>query len=158
VTIDLSSGPTVTSSAAFHDWLRLELQARRMSQRQLAERSGVNHSTVSRIIRDQRWPSLSTAAKLARGLREPGGEADGTPALGGYPTTLPAPPTRVERALRSDDLLSDAQVRRVMAYYLALRSGRLGRTTPRAAARSTDLARVGAKTTLAAGSTAGAPS
>ena len=51
-----------------------------MSQRQLAQQSGVDHSTISRLIRGDRMPSLGTATKLARGLRELRDDAD-TPAV-----------------------------------------------------------------------------
>jgi transcriptional regulator with XRE-family HTH domain len=39
---------TTPTDRAFNEWLRVELRARRMSQRQLAQRSGVAHSTISR--------------------------------------------------------------------------------------------------------------
>ena len=48
-----------------------------MSQRQLALQSGVDHSTISRLIKGDRMPSLGTATKLARGLREIRDDADG---------------------------------------------------------------------------------
>jgi transcriptional regulator with XRE-family HTH domain len=112
---------------AFNEWLRAQLKARRMSQRQLAQQSGVDHSTISRLIRGDRMPSLGTAAKLVRGLRELPDEGD----LPEYLTVLgsgPVNPTaRVEYALRSDDLLTEAQVRQIMEYYLAVRMRRLGR-------------------------------
>ena len=47
-----------------------------MSQRQLALQSGVNHSTISRLIKEDRMPSLRTATKLARALRDIHDEAD----------------------------------------------------------------------------------
>ena len=50
-----------------------------MSQRQLAQQSGVDHSTISRLIRGDRMPSLGTATKLARGLREIRDDADTAP-------------------------------------------------------------------------------
>src|SRR5918995_1312155 len=49
----------------FRDWLTVQLRARRMSLRQLAHRSGVNVSTVSRIVRGERRPTLRTAVRLA---------------------------------------------------------------------------------------------
>jgi transcriptional regulator with XRE-family HTH domain len=39
-----------------------------MSQRMLAERSGVNHSTISRLISSGRKPSMATMARLADAL------------------------------------------------------------------------------------------
>ena len=67
-----------------------------MSQRQLAQQSGVDHSTISRLIRGDRMPSLGTATKLARGLRELRDDADTPQYLGlmssgsANPTHLPA--------------------------------------------------------------------
>ena len=61
---------TTQNGRAFNEWLRAQLKAKKMSQRQLAQQSGVDHSTISRLIRGDRMPSLGTATKLARGLRE----------------------------------------------------------------------------------------
>lgn len=116
---------SVQNGRPFNEWLRAQLKARKMSQRQLALQSGVDHSTISRLLRGDRTPSLGTATKLARGLRElrDDGESPGyfglTSSGGAHPTA------RVEYALRSDDLMSEPQVRQVMEYYLALRMRRL---------------------------------
>ncbi|HEU4673624.1 MAG TPA: helix-turn-helix transcriptional regulator [Candidatus Limnocylindrales bacterium] len=119
---------TNQNGRAFNEWLRAQLKAKKMSQRQLAQQSGVDHSTISRLIRGDRMPSLGTATKLARGLRELHDDAD-TPAYLGIVSTPQANPTaRVEYALRADELLSEAQVRQVMEYYLAVRMRRFGRT------------------------------
>jgi transcriptional regulator with XRE-family HTH domain len=119
---------TNQNGRAFNEWLRAQLKAKKMSQRQLAQQSGVDHSTISRLIRGDRMPSLGTATKLARGLRELRDDAD-TPAYLGVVSTPQANPTaRVEYALRADELLSEAQVRQVMEYYLAVRMRRFGRT------------------------------
>ena len=116
---------SVQNGRAFNEWLRAQLKAKKMSQRQLAQQSGVDHSTISRLIRGDRTPSLGTATKLARGLREIHDEAD-TPH---YFSVMAAgnshPTARVEYALRADDLLSEPQVRQVMEYYLAVRMRRL---------------------------------
>ena len=58
---------TSQNGRAFNEWLRGQLKAKKMSQRQLAQQSGVDHSTISRLIRGDRMPSLGTATKLARG-------------------------------------------------------------------------------------------
>ena len=71
---------TTQNGRAFNEWLRAQLKAKKMSQRQLAQQSGVDHSTISRLIRGDRMPSLGTATKLARGLRELRDDAD-TPAV-----------------------------------------------------------------------------
>ena len=52
---------TSSSGRAFNDWLRSQLKVKKMSQRQLAQQSGVDHSTISRLIRGDRMPSLGTA-------------------------------------------------------------------------------------------------
>src|SRR6185369_14532156 len=75
-------GMTRTNGRAFNEWLRAQLKAKKMSQRQLAQQSGVDHSTISRLVRGDRMPSLGTATKLARGLRELGENDDGPQYLG----------------------------------------------------------------------------
>lgn len=118
---------TTQNGRAFNEWLRAQLKAKKMSQRQLAQQSGVDHSTISRLIRGDRMPSLGTATKLARGLRELRDDAD-TPQYLGLVASGPANPTaRVEYALRADELLSEPQVRQIMEYYLAVRMRRYGR-------------------------------
>lgn len=121
---------SVQNGRAFNEWLRAQLKAKKMSQRQLAQQSGVDHSTISRLIRGDRTPSLGTATKLARGLREIHDEAD-TPQYFGLVGNAAANPTaRVEYALRGDDFLSEAQVRQIMEYYLAIRMRRLAGRPP----------------------------
>lgn len=102
---------------AFNKWLQAQLKARRLTQRQLAHKSGVDHSTVSRLIRGERVPSLRTAAMLARGLGLPDhfGRQDRLLGAGSSPTA------RVEYALRSDEALDEPWVRRIMDMYLTER-------------------------------------
>jgi transcriptional regulator with XRE-family HTH domain len=116
---------SVHNGRAFNEWLRTQLKAKRMSQRQLAQQSGVDHSTISRLVRGDRTPSLGTATKLARGLRELRDETETPQYFGLMGSSTSHPTARVEYALRSDDLLSEPQVRQVMEYYLALRMRRL---------------------------------
>jgi transcriptional regulator with XRE-family HTH domain len=116
------------SGRAFNEWLRAQLKAKKMSQRQLAQQSGVDHSTISRLIRGDRMPSLGTATKLARGLREIRDDAEAPQYLGAVASGAANPTARVEYALRADELLSEPQVRQVMEYYLAVRMRRFGRT------------------------------
>jgi transcriptional regulator with XRE-family HTH domain len=101
----------------FADWLETRLRARRISQRQLAARSGVDHATVSRLLRDGRIPSLATAAKLVRAV---GGteEPDALAALVGGDDEAMDPVCRVELALRSDPALDEPGVARLMRAYL----------------------------------------
>ena len=119
---------TTQNGRAFNEWLRTQLKAKKMSQRQLAQQSGVDHSTISRLIRGDRMPSLGTATKLARGLRELRDDADTTQYLGLVASGSMNPTARVEYALRADDLLTEPQVRQIMEYYLAVRIRRYGRT------------------------------
>jgi transcriptional regulator with XRE-family HTH domain len=105
----------------FRDWLTLQLRARRMSLRQLAHRSGVNVSTVSRIVRGERRPTLHTAVRLARVVRETADESSATRFFGSLTSDSLDPIREVERALRADDRLDDGDVRRVMHAYLEAR-------------------------------------
>jgi transcriptional regulator with XRE-family HTH domain len=92
-----------------------------MSQRQLAERSGVDHSTISRLVRGHRVPSLETATKLMRALDEFGP----SPALAELPGQSMA---RVEHALRADKALHERDIKKIMYCYLGSR-GRGGAST-----------------------------
>jgi len=119
---------TGQNERAFNEWLRAQLKAKKMSQRQLAQQSGVDHSTISRLIRGDRMPSLGTATKLARGLREIRDDADAPQYLGAVAAGTANPTARVEYALRADEVLSEPQVRQIMEYYLAVRMRRFGRS------------------------------
>lgn len=52
----------------FPAWLAAELLRRRMSQRVLALRCGIDHSTISRVVSGERAPLLVTARALLEGL------------------------------------------------------------------------------------------
>lgn len=101
-----------------------------MSQRQLAARSGVDHSSISRLIRGDRVPSLRTAIKLAQTI-----DPDGRDGADRWLATSISPnaAARVEYALRADDQLSEADIREVMLSYLSARQRRSG--TPRRVTR-----------------------
>jgi transcriptional regulator with XRE-family HTH domain len=119
---------TEQNGRPFNEWLRAQLRAKKMSQRQLAQASGVDHSTISRLVRGDRTPSLGTATKLARGLRELRDDADAPQYLGLVSSGATVNPTaRVEYALRADDALGEPQVRQIMEYYLAVRMRRYAR-------------------------------
>jgi len=141
---------TTQNGRAFNEWLRTQLKAKKMSQRQLAQQSGVDHSTISRLIRGDRMPSLGTATKLARGLRELRDDADTTQYLGLVASGPMNPTARVEYALRADDLLSEPQVRQIMEYYLAVRIRRYGRAfQPDADGRATSTPERGSDRSIA---------
>src|SRR6476646_5392980 len=91
---------TTQNGRACNEWLRAQLKAKKMSQRQLAQQSGVDHSTISRLVRGDRTPSLGTATKLARGLRELRDEADTPHYFGLMASNANHPTARVEYALR----------------------------------------------------------
>ena len=124
----------------FNEWLRAQLRAKKMSQRQLAQQSGVDHSTISRLIRGDRTPSLDTATKLARGLRELREDQEPTQYLGLLQQAPANPVARVEYALRADETLDEVDVRHLMETYLSARIRRMrgavarvtraGETTP----------------------------
>src|SRR5664280_2432269 len=116
--VDPEAAPAGSGGRAFTQWLRLQLRARKLTQRQLAQKSGVDHSTISRLMRGNRTPSLRTATLLARGLGFPQdrGWLDGQ-SFG----RSDSPAARVEYALRSDGLLTEAAVGRIMEIYLAAR-------------------------------------
>jgi transcriptional regulator with XRE-family HTH domain len=109
---------------SFNDWLRGQLKEKKMSQRQLALQSGVDHSTISRLIKGDRMPSLGTATKLARGLREITHESEGPAYFATLNSRAVLPTSRVEYALRGDDSLTEADVREVMQAYIAVRQRR----------------------------------
>ena len=118
------------AGAIFNLWLRRQLREKRITQRQLAERSGVDHSAISRLVRGQRAPGLETATKLAKALREIGGD-DEVPVY--FETAAQRevdPIARVEYALRGDDVLDDAAVRELMLAYLVVRRRRQERHVP----------------------------
>src|SRR3954453_3725215 len=118
---------TTQNGRAFNEWLRAQLKAKKMSQRQLAQQSGVDHSTISRLIRGDRMPSLGTATKFPGGPREIRDGSGTSVARGVVPVGPQNPTARVEYALRADEALSEPQVRQVMEYYLAVRVRRFSR-------------------------------
>ena len=116
---------TLQTPRSFNSWLRSQLKEKKMSQRQLALQSGVDHSTISRLIKGDRMPSLGTATKLARGLREIADEADGPAYFASLNSPAVLPTTRVEYALRGDETLTEADVRELMQAYITLRQRRM---------------------------------
>lgn len=105
----------------FNLWLRRRLRERRMSQRQLAALSGVDHSTISRLLLADRRPSLATATKLAEALGHVRGESEAADYFERVPEDTLFPARRVEMALRADESLSEEEVLRLMRIYLETR-------------------------------------
>lgn len=60
---------TLPRDGTFNRWLAAEMEQHGVGQRELATWARVDHSTVSRIVRSEREPSLAMAIALARGLR-----------------------------------------------------------------------------------------
>ena len=116
---------TLQTPRSFNAWLRSQLKEKKMSQRQLALQSGVDHSTISRLIKGDRMPSLGTATRLARGLREIADDADGPAYFSSLNARQVLPTTRVEYALRGDETLTEADVRELMQTYIQVRTRRL---------------------------------
>ena len=113
------AGPLV-----FNVWLRRQIRERRMSQRHLAMMSGVHHSTISRLLRGNRTPSLETAAKLVHALRLEWTDDQVATYFDLLPERTLFPTQRVESALRGDSDLDDNDVRAIMAHYLSVRHDR----------------------------------
>lgn len=133
------AGSGWAGTIVFNIWLRRRLRERRMTQRQLAARSGVDHSTISRLLSGDRTPSLATATKLAQALRELGENDDAIEYFERAPDAVVFPTRRVEAALLGDDDLTDDDVRQLMHAYLIARARRrrersVGSATPGAAA------------------------
>jgi transcriptional regulator with XRE-family HTH domain len=116
---------TFQTPRSFNSWLRSQLKEKKMSQRQLALQSGVDHSTISRLIKGDRMPSLGTATKLARGLREISDESEGPSYFASIGARQMLPTTRVEYALRGDDMLNEGDVRELMQAYITVRTRRV---------------------------------
>ena len=116
---------TFQTPRSFNSWLRGQLKEKKMSQRQLALQSGVDHSTISRLIKGDRMPSLGTATRLARGLREILDDADGPTYFAALTNRQMLPTTRVEYALRGDEALTESDVRELMQAYLSVRARRV---------------------------------
>jgi DNA-binding XRE family transcriptional regulator len=51
---------------SFAVWLSRQLRRQRISQRELARRGGLDHSTISRILMGARAPSWSTMQRIAQ--------------------------------------------------------------------------------------------
>jgi transcriptional regulator with XRE-family HTH domain len=124
------AGHGLAGAVVFNLWLRRQMRERRMSQRQLAHLSGVDHSTISRLMQGERMPSLATATRLARALRKITGDGDASAYFARMLEDSVFPTARVEMALRADETLDDDDVRAVMNAYLAVRTRRGGTRAP----------------------------
>jgi len=101
----------------FREWLARKIAMRGLSHAQLALHSGVDRSTVGRILAGDRSPSLDTAVRLVGAIDD---------------AALPAVFTRfarqgdhhnrIARALREDPQLSEDAASRLLRCYRELRS------------------------------------
>ena len=105
---------------AFGEWLRARMQARRMTQRQLARKAGIDHSTISRLLRGHRLPTLQTALQLQAALDPAGRPSASRDSPDLHPTILSA-------MLRSDGYLTDDEIGTVVELYARLVAARGGR-------------------------------
>lgn len=58
--------PPRSVAGDFAGWLRDAMAARRLSTRGVAARCGIDHSTIYRLARGKREPSLATAVALLK--------------------------------------------------------------------------------------------
>src|SRR5688572_23821197 len=78
--------PAPILAGDFAGWLKEAMAARGVSQRMLGHISGIDHSTISRLLAGDREPTLGTALALIRVLERPGRR----------PRTVPKPATAHE--------------------------------------------------------------
>jgi transcriptional regulator with XRE-family HTH domain len=60
--------PSRITDGDFGGWLRDAMAERRITQRALAMRTGIDHSTISRLLASGRTPALSTAIAIVKVL------------------------------------------------------------------------------------------
>jgi DNA-binding XRE family transcriptional regulator len=63
---DRTTGLSEKLDLSFAVWLSRQLRRQRISQRELARRGGLDHSTISRILVGARAPSWSTMQRIAQ--------------------------------------------------------------------------------------------
>lgn len=63
--------PAQVADGDFGGWVREAMARRGISQRVLAMRTGISHSTISRLVTGNRTPSLPTAVAIIRVLAVP---------------------------------------------------------------------------------------
>jgi len=101
------------------------MRAQNVSQRQLGARAGVDHATISRLLRGERTPVLTTAIRLAQALDRPPDAYTRPEPPPGTPAARSIAGLGFEDALRADPILSEARIHRIMEYYRAVRRQRV---------------------------------
>jgi plasmid maintenance system antidote protein VapI len=107
----------VTESRDLGAWLRAELAARGMTQRQLGKSAGLHHSTISRLLRGERGPTFATVLQLEAALDRGGPLLAQVAQSAMHPASLSA-------MLRNDGYLTDAQIAEVVTVYARLVAAR----------------------------------
>jgi transcriptional regulator with XRE-family HTH domain len=112
----LDDTDTTSGSTRFRAYLVAEMRRRRWTQRYLAARSGVDHSTISRILTQTRSPSLETVERLRDALR--GGSVGGSHDSTGLPATVRA----MADALMADPRMDPDRINEVIDFYVQVRT------------------------------------
>jgi len=108
---------TTTPADLFREWLARAITARGLSQAQLALRSGVDRSTVGRILNGDRRPTLDTAIRLVGAL-----DTAAMPRVFARLGRLADDTDRVAQAFRDDPHLSGSNAAKLLRCYLNLRN------------------------------------
>jgi transcriptional regulator with XRE-family HTH domain len=117
------AGSGWAGTLVFNVWLKRQLRERRISQRKLGAMSGVDHSTISRLLAEGgRAPTLETATKLTHALRMNWTDKEVATYFDLLNDRTPFSTQRVEWALRGDDELDERDVRSLMNAYLTVRA------------------------------------
>jgi transcriptional regulator with XRE-family HTH domain len=116
----------VTESRDFGVWLRAEIDARGMTQRQLGKSAGLHHSTISRLLRGERGPTFATVLQLEAALDR------GVPLLAQVAQSA-MHPASLCAMLRNDGYLTDDQIAEVVALYARLVAARASSAASRPA-------------------------
>ena len=75
--VDEFAWPSRVIEGDFSGWLRDTMAERGISQRVLAMRTGISHSTISRLMSSNRVPSLATAVAIVQVLNAAPARGDG---------------------------------------------------------------------------------
>jgi len=106
-----------TQTDDLRTWTQLRMRQRNLSHAQLAQKCGLDRSTVTRFLGRERRPTFDVAMRIVNALYD----TSCTP-LVDQMRDLAAGPKRVEAALRSDPLLHPTHVDVIMRQYLERRA------------------------------------
>lgn len=116
-------GMTDRRTHLFRTWLASEMQNRRLSQEQLALRSGMHRSTISRLLSGERSPNLDTVAQIVDAL--------GTSPAAASPLAVASDSAaEVERSIQADPALSEATRLLLIQLYRRMRRPLVSGTAP----------------------------